>query len=77
MSTEGYDLGERRLYNASYCGHLEVVRLLLDHGADANIQGILGTPFQVATMNGHHDVARLLQDHCAQWNRGVQKVQNE
>jgi Ankyrin repeats (many copies)/Ankyrin repeats (3 copies) len=61
------------LYNASGNGHLEVVRLLLDHGADANIQGVSGTPFRVATRKGHHDVARLLQDHGA----SAQKVQNE
>ena len=50
---------------ASENGHLEVVRLLLDHGADANIHGLSGTPLQRATACGHHDVARLLQDRGA------------
>jgi ankyrin repeat protein len=54
------------LYPASMYGHLEVVRLLLDHGADANIQGSSGTPLQMATTNGHHEIARLLPDHGAQ-----------
>ena len=44
-------------------GHTEVVRLLLEYGADARASGIgFRTPFGEAIRNGHADVVRLLID---------------
>ncbi|CAH0369602.1 unnamed protein product [Pelagomonas calceolata] len=52
---------ETALFIASQNGHTEVVRLLLEAGADANIvdhQG--GTPLYIAAQEKHGDVVRLL-----------------
>jgi ankyrin repeat protein len=38
------------------------VRILLDHGADADVRQDMGfTPVQAAETRGHHEVARLLE----------------
>ena len=43
-----------------------VIRLLLDHGADTNVQNQLGwTPLQFATRDGALEVVRLLLEHGA------------
>ena len=58
---------ETPLHFASKRGHLEVVRLLLGHGADVHIRGSESrTPFQQATEEGHHEIAQLLLEHGAQ-----------
>ena len=44
-------------------GHTEVVRLLLEYGADARVSGIgFRTPFGEAIRNGHAEIVRLLID---------------
>ena len=55
------------LHAASYEGHLDTVRLLLDHGADANTRGnkAWGTPLCSAYNRGHLEVMRLLLKHGA------------
>ena len=58
------------LFLASNYGRLEVVRLLVDRGADVDLRArgpfiIELTPFEVATQRGHHDVAQLLLEHGA------------
>ena len=52
------------MYIASQEGHLEVVKTLLDSGADAalhseNLGGM--TPLQVATTAGHTEIVALLE----------------
>ncbi|KAJ6494525.1 ankyrin repeat-containing domain protein [Mycena sanguinolenta] len=61
------------LQTASYCGHLPMVALLLDHGADPNLPGeycekYLGTALQAAAFQGHHAVVQCLLDHGADIN---------
>jgi 26S proteasome non-ATPase regulatory subunit 10 len=52
------------LYFASKYGRLEVVQVLLGHGADVHIRGENDrTPFQVATSKGRVKVAQLLLEH--------------
>ncbi|KAL8724372.1 MAG: hypothetical protein Q9166_007983 [cf. Caloplaca sp. 2 TL-2023] len=55
------DSGQTPLYLASSTGHLTVVRILLDRGADLNASGgRLSTPLQAACFQGYVDVVRLL-----------------
>ncbi|KAJ7117141.1 ankyrin repeat-containing domain protein [Mycena epipterygia] len=57
------------LQTGSYCGHLLMVQLLTDHGADVNlVQGYFGTPLQAASHCGHETVVQLLLDHGANVN---------
>lgn len=57
------------LKNAASAGHLEIVKLLLEHGADPNLpeEGIAphGHALYAAVVAGHHAIARLLLEHGA------------
>lgn len=57
------------LKNGASGGHLEIVKLLLSHGADPNLreEGIApqGHALYAAAANGHHEIARLLLEHGA------------
>ena len=57
------------LQNAAGRGHLEVVKLLLERGADPNLreEGIAphGRALYSAVYNGHFEVAKLLLEHGA------------
>ena len=53
----------------SSCKHLEVAQVLLEHGADANIQYIFGsTPLHLASQGGHVEFAQALLEHGADLN---------
>jgi len=57
------------LKNAAARGQIEIVKLLLDHGADPNLpeEGIApkGHALYSAVYNGHHEVAKLLLERGA------------
>jgi ankyrin repeat protein len=58
--------GYTALYAASYFGHAEVVKFLLDHHVDPNVEcGRLGSALQCAAYRGHDDVVRVLLDQGA------------
>lgn len=49
---------------ASKGGHLEVVRLLLEHGADLNACDKDGqTPSDVASLSGKQEIVQLLSEY--------------
>jgi ankyrin repeat protein len=64
------------LKNAAARGHLDIVRLLLERGADPNLpeEGIAphGQALYAAVANRHHEIARLLLEHGAYPNPEVE-----
>ena len=58
--------GKTALEYATSRGHVEVVRLLLDHGADINAQG--GAALLQAVLHHHLEVVKLLLNHGAEVN---------
>lgn len=72
----GYLGGGAPIKNAAARGHLEIVKLLLERGADPNLpeQGIApdGHALYSAVANGHLEVARLLLAHGAHPNAEVE-----
>jgi RNA polymerase sigma factor (sigma-70 family) len=64
------------LKNAAAGGHIEIVKLLLERGADPNLpeEGIAphGHALYSAVYNGHYDIAKLLLEHGAYPNPEVE-----
>ena len=53
------------LHLASRKGYLNLVRVLIQRGADIHARSRGKTPIQLASAQGHHDVAQLLLEHGA------------
>ena len=57
------------LHEASWNGHIEAIKLLLDNGADVNTKNKDGwTPIYPASWKGHAETVKLLIDHGANVN---------
>jgi ankyrin repeat protein len=56
---------ETPLQAASYKGHVDVVRVLLDHGANVNTMDKKNTPLSSACRGGHLEIMGLLLEHGA------------
>jgi ankyrin repeat protein len=64
---QGSDCPE--IHVAAYYGHLHMVKLLIEHGSDMNVQGgYYGSALYAASMNGHKDVVQLLIEYGADVN---------
>jgi len=69
----GYDVNEKEplkeatlLHYASHNGHIDLVKLLIERGADVNAKDIKGyTPLFAASARGHREVAEILLDNGA------------
>ena len=63
-------MGATALHDAVWSGRVELVRLLLDHGADPNIPHAegLSTPLHYAAIKGNAAIAAILIDHGADIN---------
>jgi ankyrin repeat protein len=47
-------------------GHLEIVKLLLERGADIHAMNAVGeTPYQLSVQKGNREIADLLRKHGA------------
>jgi ankyrin repeat protein len=64
------------LKNAAARGHIEIVKLLLEHGADPNLreEGVAphGGALYAAVANKHYEIAKLLLEHGAYPNPEVE-----
>lgn len=69
LSDEMLEAGEIALWNASYGGYTEVVKLLLDSGVDANVTNEYNQPPLLgASVQGHTEIVKLLLEHGADVN---------
>lgn len=69
INTHSNEFKESALTLACYKGHLEMVKFLLEAGADHEHKtDEMHTALMEASMDGHVEVARLLLDHGAQVN---------
>jgi len=64
------------LIDACAGGHIEIVRLLLEHGAQVNKKVGSQTPLFVAAKNGHTKAVELLLDHGAEMEPRVKLRRN-
>ena len=75
---EGVSLYDDAVYAAAQNGHIEIVKLLIQNGADVNALGICNrTALHDAAENGHVDIAKVLIQNGAdvhaldQWKRNA------
>ena len=54
-------LGETSLHYAVRAGKINIVGLLLDHGADPTVGSEQGTPMEVAKRKNHRETLKLLE----------------
>jgi ankyrin repeat protein len=67
--------GYNALAHASLRGHVDMIRCLLDHGADVSYFPDLGIPaLYLASKNGFYDAVKYLYDHGA--GRYTEDVRN-
>jgi len=66
LDTRCFDHESTALHLASRSGHVEAIRVILDNGADADVQNKSdSTPLHMASTGGHVEAVRLLLEHGA------------
>ena len=66
VNARGFDEKETPLHVASRRGHVDVARLLLEHGADVNARdNVEFSPLLLASREGYAKLARILLEHGA------------
>jgi serine/threonine-protein phosphatase 6 regulatory ankyrin repeat subunit B len=66
VNVENDEYGWTPLHEAADNGHVEIVRLLLQNGAEVNARGVWDmTPLHEAACNGHIDILHLLVENGA------------
>ncbi|KFY26110.1 hypothetical protein V493_04256 [Pseudogymnoascus sp. VKM F-4281 (FW-2241)] len=70
--------GWSALSMCGYGGHVEICRLLLDHGADLNNMDVDGdTPESLATIRGHANIVIMLDEERAARDLKVREADND
>ena len=70
VDPNGYFHGQPPMGGAAVLGHMEIVRVLHQHGADATLPWVAQNgaavlaPLHAAAYEGHCNVVRFLLDHC-------------
>lgn len=68
-NSRDYFTRDTPLIEAAYNGHVEIVKLLIDRGADVNLKGEAWYgPLHAAALGGHVEVVKLLLQHGADVN---------
>ena len=61
--------GSTPLHDAAEKGYFVIVKILLEHGAEPNIQNYIGwTPLHLAAANGYFVIVKILLEHGAEPN---------
>jgi ankyrin repeat protein len=69
VNSRHYFTRDTPLIEAAYSGHVEIVKILIDHGADVNLKGEAWCgPLHAAALGGHVEVVKLLLHHGADVN---------
>lgn len=72
MALHGFQKGNTALHIASLAGRLEVVKLLVEKGAEINVQSQNGfTPLYMASQEGHSEVVKYLLARGGNQNLGT------
>jgi ankyrin repeat protein len=59
------------LHQAALAGDLELIKILIERGADVNAVSMDQTPLSEAIMSGHKDVVEYLLEHGADANQKI------
>ena len=66
LTNNGYEINQNTFSEAIYSNNVELVKILLDHGANVNLESSKGwTPLETAILSGDKEIIGLLVEHGA------------